>query len=89
MTMKTFITDIDIDAIDEIRYDSIIDDFLDEEDTTPMLLMTAQEQLNASESIAGFAATARSLTRSETKHWTERLDFELEGVNILDGVEDA
>lgn len=66
-------------------------DFLDEEDTEPLLLMTVQEQLNSAESVAGFTAHAFALrpVPAEDMSWTDRLDLELDDVDLVDviGVE--
>lgn len=61
-------------------------DFLDEMDTDPFLLMTAQEQLNSAESVAGFTSHALSLrpVPLEDPKWIDRLDLELDGVDLVD-----
>ncbi len=66
---------------------SDIDEFEDEADTTPDFLVTVQDQLNAAESVASFNARARADQRGERPHWTERLDSELEGIDVLDMME--
>lgn len=64
-----------------------LDEFEDEADTTPDILITVQNELNAAQSVASFNARARSNQRNERPHWTERLDSELEGIDVLDMVE--
>lgn len=59
-------------------------DFFEEEDTQPMLLMTVQDQLNASTSVAGFTARARAVAPAQEMHWTDRLELELDGVDLVD-----
>lgn len=67
------------------------DDFMDEEDTQPMLFQTVQDQLNASQSVASFTAAAQArMPKEKPMHWTERLDIELGGMeNLFDAPDRA
>ncbi len=60
------------------------DDFMDEEETSPYLALSAQ--LNAATSVAGaeFSAMGGALGYSTERptHWTERLSDELDAVPV-------
>lgn len=69
------------------------DDFMEEADTEPVLLLLVEDQINSAKSVAGsFAGKARSLAPDPTEavplHWTERLLLDDDAiVDVTDEVE--
>ena len=63
------------------------DDFLSEEPTNPLMLLTVEKQINAATSVSAFTARAQELEQEYAdvrQHWTERLENELDVVQVMD-----
>ena len=58
------------------------DDFMEECDTDPFILLTVEKQINSATSLVSFAAAARAKApANEPTHWTEQLLNELESTS--------